>query len=65
MAKIKSYTQEHLDAILAIRKDLREATQRIKKKPNKVAKAKKGGGPILDAPVVETAAEADETVSEE
>lgn len=65
MAKIKSYTKEHRDAILAIRQEVRAAAQRIKKKPNKVAKAKKGGDPILDAPVVETAAEADETVSEE
>ena len=62
MAVIKRYTQEHLDATIERQKEIREVNQRIKKLPNKKAKPKKGGGPILEAPVVETAAEADETV---
>lgn len=40
MAIIKRYTQEHLDAILDTRKELREATQRIKQKPLAKAKGK-------------------------
>lgn len=39
MAIIKRYTQEHLDAILDTRKELREASKRIKQKPLAKGKA--------------------------
>lgn len=35
MAVVKSYTQEHLEANIAIRKELREALNRVKTAPAK------------------------------
>lgn len=48
MAVIKRFGQEHLDAIIETRRELREATKRIKQRPLAKAKGKGKAAPVAD-----------------